>query len=116
MSGLFHGTPLERPVTCAACEKPLDECRCPRNAAGQITPPHEQTATIRLEKRRRGKVVTTITGLDPVANDLPALARQLKQRCATGGTVEGGTLELQGDHRDAAVEALRAKGFTVKRS
>jgi translation initiation factor 1 len=42
--------------------------------------------------------------------------RQLKQRCEAGGTVRGGTIEIQGDHRDGLLEELKRRGYTVKRS
>jgi translation initiation factor 1 len=62
---------------------------------------------------RRGKAVTTIADapLDDVA--LKALAGRLKKRCGVGGALKDGVIELQGDHRDAVVELLRAEGFDV---
>ncbi|MCA9291574.1 MAG: hypothetical protein KDA25_10640 [Phycisphaerales bacterium] len=114
MPGLFAGTPLERPVTCAVCGRPRDECTCPRDATGAVRPPASQTATIRLVKRRHARVVTTIEGLDAVATDLGALAKTLRQTCGTGGTVADDTVELQGDHRDAAARLLRERGYTVR--
>ncbi|MEJ7891051.1 MAG: stress response translation initiation inhibitor YciH [Solirubrobacteraceae bacterium] len=60
---------------------------------------------------RRGKTVTTVTGV-PVKNDeLKLLAGRLKKRCGVGGAVKDGVIELQGDHREAVVELLRAEGF-----
>ena len=75
MSGLFAGTPLERPVTCEVCEKPLDECACPRAEDGSVRLPRDQPAVVKMERRARGKVVTTVRGLDPVASDLPGLLK-----------------------------------------
>lgn len=62
---------------------------------------------------RRGKAVTTVTGVpvDDVA--LKALAGRLKKRCGVGGAVKDGVIEVQGDHRDTVVELLRAEGFEV---
>ena len=114
MPGLFDGTSLERPVTCEACEKPLIDCRCPRNASGAILPPSKQTANIRIEKRSKGKVVTVITGLDPLASDLQALLGELKSACGTGGAIDAGAMTLQGDQRDRAASRLRAIGYKVK--
>jgi len=60
---------------------------------------------------RRGKTVTTVTGV-PVKNDeLKLLAGRLKKRCGVGGAVKDGVIELQGDHRESVVELLRAEGF-----
>ena len=65
-------------------------------------------------KGRRGKSVTTITGV-PVASDaLRALAGELKRSCGTGGSAKDGVIEIQGDHRDVLVEELERRGYTVK--
>jgi len=87
MSGLFDGTPLECPVTCQVCERPLDQCTCPRGASGEVKFPKDQPARVSREKRRAGKTVTVITGLDHVASDVGAIVRQLKSACAAGGTI-----------------------------
>ena len=60
---------------------------------------------------RRGKAVTTVADvpLDDVA--LKELAGRLKKRCGVGGSVKDGVIELQGDHRDAVLDALRAEGY-----
>ena len=113
MPGLFDGTPLERPVTCECCEQPLDRCQCPRNAAGEITRPQSQPVRVRREKRG-GKVVTVISGLDPVASDLSALLKQFRTSCGAGGTVKDGTIEIQGDHRAALIDCLRTLGYPAK--
>ena len=112
--GLFDGTPLQRPVTCDRCEKPLSECRCPRTASGEVLLPQNQTASIRTEKRGKGKLVTLVEGLDPSASDLATLLRQLKSACAAGGTIADGVLELQGDHCEKAEQALLSQGYKTK--
>ena len=68
---------------------------------------------IRLEKRR-GKPVTVAAGEGVGAEDLKRLLKELKVRLATGGTGQGGALELQGDHRDAVRSALADRGYRVK--
>ena len=115
MPGLFDGSPLEQPVTCSACERPLAQCTCPRDATGALCLPGEQAARVRREKRR-GKWVTVVTGLDPHATDLKQLAKQLKARCASGGTATDDGIELQGDHRDAVVTYLKSLGYPAKPS
>lgn len=62
---------------------------------------------------RRGKAVTTVSGV-PLADDgLRDLAGRLKKRCGVGGSVKDGIIELQGDHRDVVLEVLRADGYDV---
>ena len=69
----------------------------------------------RSTKGRRGKIVSTVTGVPIAADELSALAGELKRRCGTGGALKDGVIEIQGEHRDTLVEALRERGFEVKR-
>jgi translation initiation factor 1 len=60
---------------------------------------------------RRGKPVTTVSGLPLDDAAVRALAGRLKRRCGVGGSAKDGVIELQGDHRDVVLETLRAEGF-----
>lgn len=111
---MFAGTPLERPVTCEQCGAVLDACQCPRDSTGCVRPPASQPLIIRREKRRRGKLVTSVQGLDPVASDATALLRRLKSTCGAGGTIEDGVIEIQGDHRTRIGELLAEAGYPVR--
>ena len=62
---------------------------------------------------RRGKAVTTVSGVPLDDAGLRALAGRLKKRCGVGGSAKDGVIELQGDHRDVLVELLRADGYDV---
>jgi translation initiation factor 1 len=70
----------------------------------------------RETKGRAGKGVSVITGLPLTGAALEELARQLKKRCGSGGTVRDGTIEIQGDHRDTLVAELVRLGYGAKRS
>ena len=70
----------------------------------------------RETKGRKGKGMTVVSGVPLHPEGLRGLAKKLKQKCGTGGTVKGGTIEIQGDHRDLLVAELQAMGYTVKRS
>ena len=61
---------------------------------------------------RRGKAVTTVSGVPVDDAGLKELAGKLKKRCGVGGSVKGGVIEIQGDHRDVVVEILTAEGYT----
>lgn len=113
--GLFDGTSLERPVTCARCGAATSDCACPKDATGQVCPPSQQAARVQREKRR-GKWVTVVRGLDPSATDLPKMLKQAKAACAAGGTTTADGFELQGDHRDRLLETLKKAGYPAKAS
>jgi predicted translation initiation factor SUI1 len=70
----------------------------------------------RETKGRRGKGVTTVSGLPLDETGLRELAGVLKQRCGTGGTVKDGVIEIQGDQRDRIIAELEKLGYTVKRA
>ncbi|MBK9942113.1 MAG: translation initiation factor [Kouleothrix sp.] len=74
-----------------------------------------QTARIwRDSKRRRGKTVTVVAGLQHDPATLEALLKRLKQLCGAGGTLKDGEIEIQGDHRERVAAALAALGYTIK--
>lgn len=70
----------------------------------------------RQTKGRKGKGVTVVTGVPVGQADLEKLARDLKKKCGSGGTVRDGVIEIQGEHRDKLVEELGRRGYTAKRS
>ena len=73
----------------------------------------QQSITVRTEKRRYGKLVTIIEGVGKGV-DISDLAKQLKTKCATGGTSKGGAIELQGVHTNKVKEVLSDMGFQVE--
>jgi len=101
--------------TCPKCRRPVEECRCREKAAGR--PVGDGYVVVgRQTKGRKGKGVTVISGLPLPESGLADLARDLKKKCGSGGTVRDGVIEIQGDHRDALVEELRRLGYRAKRS
>ncbi len=63
---------------------------------------------------RGGKIVTVVRGLPERGSALDARAAELRRLCGAGGTVKGGAVEIQGDHRERVADRLRALGHTVK--
>jgi len=68
----------------------------------------------RETKGRKGKGVTTLSGFNMSESELKVLAKQLKQKCSTGGTVKNGMIEIQGDHREILKVELQKRGLTAK--
>ena len=86
-------------------------CGLPRELCGCLNIAREQQANIRLsvEKRKWGRDVTVVSGIDGI--DLHALAQKLKRKLATGGTFKEGRIELQGNHIYRVREELQKEGF-----
>lgn len=76
-------------------------------------PPQDQNLKVRVEKRSKGKSVTSISGFALTPEDLKKLAKELKKRCGAGGTVKGLAIEIQGNVLDQAKACLKAKGFNL---
>ena len=73
-----------------------------------------KSARIRLEKRASGRVVTVIADVPGTASEIETLAKLLKTRCGTGGSMKDLDIELQGDRRDAVQAVLREKRIPHK--
>ena len=84
--------------------RPADQVRAAAAAGGRVKVRRETAG-------RRGKAVTTVTGVPVSDDELKALAGRLKKRCGVGGSAKDGIIELQGDHRDVVMEVLRAEGL-----
>ncbi len=91
-----------------------DVGRIQESAQSQVTLTDGIVRIRRETKGRKGKGVTTVSGIDLPEPDLKTLAKQLKQKCSTGGTVKSGVIEMQGDHRDLLKKELEKRGHNVK--
>lgn len=108
--GLVYTTDAGR--MCPACRQPMSACHC----AVAVRPAGDGIVRVARETQgRKGKGVTLVRGLPLDDTALLELGRQLKAACGSGGTVKGGVIEIQGEHRDRAVAFLQAAGWTVKR-
>ncbi|WP_440766371.1 translation initiation factor [Natronorubrum sp. DTA7] len=74
----------------------------------------QQMLSIRTESRRYDKPVTIVEGFDLELDEIKSIASDLKSSMGTGGTVDDGRIELQGDHRDRVPDLLRDRGFDVR--
>jgi translation initiation factor 1 len=100
---------------CPNCLRPVRECVCKKGTPGK-TASDSVVRVSRETQGRKGKGVTVIAGLGLAAPQLEALATELKKRCGSGGSVENGRIEIQGDHRDRLVEELTRRGWQAKRA
>ncbi|AOY01190.1 translation initiation factor [Jeongeupia sp. USM3] len=108
--GLVYST--EHGSMCPACRQPLAACSC--KAA---VPTGFADGALRVSREtRKGKGVTLVKGLTLDAAALALLAKQLRTRCGSGGTVKDGVIEIQGDHCEPVMDLLRQLGHTVKRA
>ena len=126
MTRLFAGTQFDIPPTCERCDQLESECVCTREeiAADEARkqreadrlPPEKQTAKIRIEKRKGGRIVTVIAGLTSRANDLPELLSNLKSATGAGGTIrkDPDLIEIQGDHSERIKQQLKSIGYRTK--
>lgn len=92
-----------------------------KEAPVENTPRGDGIIRIQREtKGRKGKGVTLITGIALPDKELKLLAKQLKAKCGTGGTVKDSIIEIQGDQRDllfTELNKLKDKyGWTVKKA
>ena len=100
---------------CPDCSQPIAQCRCKQQT--QQAPQGDGVVRLQREtKGRKGKGVTLITGLPITGSELKQLAKELKQRCGTGGAIKDGVIEIQGDQRNILQPLLQAKGYQVKLS
>jgi translation initiation factor 1 len=110
--GLVYSTGQGR--MCPECRQPIAQCQCrkaaPAATAGGVVKVRRET------KGRNGKGVTVISGVPLDAAGLAELGKQLKTQCGSGGTIKDGNIEIQGDHCDTVMEALKKRGWTVKRA
>ena len=99
---------------CPTCGHPEKKCCCSRKKNR-----HPSDGIVRISretKGRKGSGVCLISGLPLAEADLKKLAKQLKKKCGSGGTVKKGIIEIQGNHRDTLLDALTNMGYTVKRA
>ncbi len=92
---------------CEVCGLPKEICVCEDIAREQ------QKIAIYVDKRRYGKMMTIIEGIDSHDLDMDSLITKLKSKCACGGTIKEGKIELQGDHRTKVKDVLEKMGFTA---
>jgi translation initiation factor 1 len=93
---------------CPKCGLPKEACICETLAK------EKQKIQIQTVKKKYGKLVTILSGIEDKSLDLNKIAKELKSELACGGTVKEGHIELQGDHLRKVKEKLIAMGFSAE--
>lgn len=91
---------------CDVCGLPEELCVCEAIAR------EAQKIRIYTTKRKFGKLMTVIEGMDERDIDLKDLLKKLKTACACGGTYKDRKIELQGDHKVKVKNMLMKIGFS----
>lgn len=111
--GLVYSTDVGR--ICPECRLALTACVC--KARAKAAPVGDGMVRVsRQTKGRGGKSVTIIKGLALDSLALALLGKQLRTACGSGGTVKDGVIEVQGDHCELVMEALKKHGHSAKRA
>lgn len=79
--------------------------------------PASQTARLDIvldRKGRKGKAATIVAGFTIPDEEVESLAARLKQRLGVGGSARGGEILIQGDKRQAVLDALVLWGYKAR--
>jgi translation initiation factor 1 len=93
---------------CDKCGLPTDLCICREIAKEQ------QLVKVYTLRKKFGKIVTFVEGIDEKEVDLKALSKELKSKFACGGTVKDGCIRLQGNNKESVKKTLREMGYTLE--
>ena len=99
---------------CPSCNQATESCRC--KAAVTLSKGDGIIRIRRETKGRKGAGVTIVDGLALEASELKKLVKKIKQSCSSGGAIKGGSVEIQGEHREGIKVLLEKIGYTVKLS
>lgn len=91
---------------CEVCGLPKELCVCEDIAR------EAQRIKVYTTKRKFGKLMTVVEGIDDRDIDLKELVKKLKSECACGGTYKNKQIELQGDHKNKVKDMLLRFGFS----
>lgn len=78
--------------------------------------PVKQDLRIRVESHKGGKKATIISKFQGSESEMNELARELRVKCSTGGSVKDGEIILNGDLRPRIGDILGKLGIRFKYS
>ena len=70
----------------------------------------QQKIKVDVIRRKFSKFVTLVSGISD-KDTLKEMGKEMKQKFACGGTIRDNQIELQGKHRERAVNFLIEKGY-----
>lgn len=83
----------------------------------ETLPPGRQKLHVSVERHHRGgKTVTLVRGFIGSDDDLQSLARQLKNKCGTGGSAKNGEIIIQGENKEKIAQLLLQMGYKAVKS
>ena len=88
------------------CGLPKELCICETLAK------EEQRIRVFTVRKRFGKYMTVIKGIDSSRINVKRLMKKLKSKLACGGTYKNNEIELQGEHRERVKKMLVDEGFS----
>lgn len=92
---------------CNTCGLPQELCVC------KDVSKKDQQITVTTEERTHGRTVTVASGFDTESININELSSEFKSQFACGGTHDGDTVELQGDHSDSLEHELQSRGYEL---
>ena len=111
LAGLVYSS--ETGKSCPGCSQAIVSCQCSQ-VSGEYQ--GDGVAKIRREtKGRKGKGMTVIWDVPVHASQLNDIAKKLKQKCGTGGSVKDGRIEIQGDAVEKLMAELKLLGIKSKK-
>lgn len=105
----------EQGQLCPNCAQKISDCQCAAIQEQERLAELDGWVLMRLETSgRKGKGVTTLSGIPLIKDELYKLTSELKKRLGVGGALKDHTIEIQGDRRAQLKNLLETKGFKVK--
>ena len=69
-----------------------------------------------LDRKKGGKIITVIKGFRVIDDQIKALVKKIKIKCASGGSIKNNEIIIQGNKRDIIKVILENEGYKPKLS
>ena len=76
----------------------------------------EQNIRLYLDRKKGGKITTVIKGFRVIDDQIKALVKKIKIKCASGGSIKNNEIIIQGNKRDIIKVILEKEGYKPKLS